>query len=285
MRKPVVPSCGAKGTPGLFADGVFDVTTGEWTFRCIRVVEMPAARPRCGWLPREACGSNAPACSSRFHRQVTRPEKGCSGGGDCASVDIAPSRATIRAHSLNRVFSSAGRATALQAVGRRFDPCNTHQNPRLMPRVRNNGAVVQLVRIPACHAGGRGFKSRPLRQYSVARHCLFRIFTASFVWPPNWHPSRFAIEGRSAHRVSLLLSKVTADVGRREVGWPRAGLKEGPATPATRIGMVVPGAVERYVPRRTGQSARVPDALTHVAATLAGARRCSARRAYARRRG
>ena len=27
------------------------------------------------------------------------------------------------------------------------------------------GAVVQLVRIPACHAGGREFESRPFRQH------------------------------------------------------------------------------------------------------------------------
>ena len=29
------------------------------------------------------------------------------------------------------------------------------------------GLVVQLVRIPACHAGGREFESRPDRNYEV----------------------------------------------------------------------------------------------------------------------
>ena len=34
------------------------------------------------------------------------------------------------------------------------------------------GAVVQLVRISACHAGGRGFESRPHREKSSKRNSL-----------------------------------------------------------------------------------------------------------------
>jgi hypothetical protein len=39
------------------------------------------------------------------------------------------------------------------------------------------GVVVQLVRIPACHAGGRGFESRPLRQVAGKRANRVRPFS------------------------------------------------------------------------------------------------------------
>ena len=51
-------------------------------------------------------------------------------------------------------FSSAGRASALQAEGHRFEPCNFHQL----------GPVAQSVRALACHARGRGFEPHPGRQ-------------------------------------------------------------------------------------------------------------------------
>ena len=46
-------------------------------------------------------------------------------------------------------FSSAGRASALQAEGHRFEPCSPHHS---------FGPVAQLVRAPPCHGGGREFE-------------------------------------------------------------------------------------------------------------------------------
>ena len=74
------------------------------------------------------------------------------------------------------VFSSVGRATALQAVGRRFDPCNTHQllfdSDSVQAEGITYGAVVQLVRPEATH---RERRARPegARRVRTARIAVF----------------------------------------------------------------------------------------------------------------
>ena len=65
-------------------------------------------------------------------------------------------------------FSSAGRASALQAEGHRFEPCNSHQTSDFFL----NGPVVQLVRTLACHARGHGFEPHSGRQRII---CAYNI--------------------------------------------------------------------------------------------------------------
>ena len=50
-------------------------------------------------------------------------------------------------------------------------------------RITKNGLVVQLVRIPACHAGGREFESRPDRisimqnEVKACKQDVYRLFS------------------------------------------------------------------------------------------------------------
>ena len=54
-----------------------------------------------------------------------------------------------------------------------------HPQFRKMVAIDKFGAVVQLVRIPACHAGGRGFESLPHRQKSFNEISL-KLFLCAF---------------------------------------------------------------------------------------------------------
>ena len=82
-------------------------------------------------------------------------------------------------------FSSAGRASALQAGCHRFEPCNSHQIHFM--KIKCYGPVVQLVRTPACHAGGREFEPHPGRQQKGSTmYFLFVIFNFRYKKMPLW---------------------------------------------------------------------------------------------------
>jgi hypothetical protein len=57
--------------------------------------------------------------------------------------------------------SSVGRATRLHRVGREFESLTAHHYQRKILC----GGVAQLVRVPACHAGGRRFEPGHFRHF------------------------------------------------------------------------------------------------------------------------
>ena len=92
--------------------------------------------------------------------------------------------------------SSAGRASALQAEGHRFEPCCSH----------HFGLVVQLVRTLACHARGRGFEPHPGRHFaSVAQSVEQRTENPRVV---GSIPTGGTIYADLAHLVERHLAKV-----------------------------------------------------------------------------
>ena len=78
---------------------------------------------------------------------------------------------------LRRAHSSAGRASALQAGGHRFEPYCAHH---FFTKYFLYGPVVQLVRTLACHARGRRFEPVPGRHFFILSQIV--LFILINIW-------------------------------------------------------------------------------------------------------
>ena len=77
------------------------------------------------------------------------------------------------------------------------------------------GAVVQLVRIPACHAGGRGFESLPHRSKRVTQKVILYFFVR-------------IEEAWTCRQASVYGSEYALHLSGRDFGLPGV-LPEGPS--------------------------------------------------------
>src|SRR5579863_10040719 len=88
------------------------------------------------------------------------------------------------------------RAPALQAGGRRFESCTTHQ---IGDSGRKTGDVVQLVRTLPCHGRGRGFESRRPRHFFQVLSKEWQFASFNFVQLAQcfslvkYHPNQVAL--------------------------------------------------------------------------------------------
>ena len=89
----------------------------------------------------------------------------------------------------------------------------TRNKHRLQRELKKNGAVVQPVRIQACHAWGRGFESRPHRR-GERKSSIVSIYTSccSFSFVQAIHTDIPALPVQCARRTNLLptLRRTTA---------------------------------------------------------------------------